>query len=106
MPLWTLDQALEVIRALQPLARELEYHITLGGGVLNAGTSEKDADLFFLKLNGFDPEPGKLMELLVGVFGPLTALRDAPDYHEGALSHYREMFRGAYLGARVDLFVQ
>ena len=49
---WQLPEALELIRTLQPLVREWNLHICLGGGVLNKGESKKDLDLFILPLGG------------------------------------------------------
>lgn len=48
--MWTLDEALNLIRALQPSTRKFNYHLCLGGGVLNKGGSQKDLDLYFLPL--------------------------------------------------------
>ena len=45
---WTLDDALRLIRDLQPSIRKFQYHVVLGGGVLNNGYSVKDLDLYFL----------------------------------------------------------
>lgn len=42
---WNLEQALYLIRALQPKARLCGYHLLLGGGVLNNGSSNHDLDL-------------------------------------------------------------
>lgn len=44
-PSWTLDQALTLIRQLQPTAFEAGYHLNLGGGVLNHGKSNNDLDI-------------------------------------------------------------
>jgi len=76
---WTLDEALPIIRSLQPHTRKFGYHLTLGGGVLNTGESKKDLDLFFLPLNhgggkpqqgwSKEPLPEKLMEWLDSMWG-------------------------------------
>lgn len=50
MSMWTLDDGLAVVRSLQPLTRQFNYHLALGGGVLNNGSSDKDLDLYFLPL--------------------------------------------------------
>ncbi len=47
-PTWTLEEALILVRALQPTAWQYGYHLCLGGGVLNKGVSSKDLDLYFL----------------------------------------------------------
>lgn len=47
---WTLEDALRLIRDVQPGTRKYEYHLCLGGGVLNKGHSKKDLDLYFLPM--------------------------------------------------------
>jgi hypothetical protein len=49
--MWELEEALELIRALQEKAWSFGYHLCLGGGVLQKGRSEKDLDLYFLELD-------------------------------------------------------
>lgn len=48
VPDWTIEDALLLIRDIQPKIRPLQYHVVLGGGVLNKGWSGKDLDLYFL----------------------------------------------------------
>lgn len=48
--IWALADALKLIRETQATARSFGFHICLGGGVLNRGTSEKDVDLYLLPL--------------------------------------------------------
>jgi len=63
---WTLKEALELIRCIQVTCHSMyNYHICLGGGVLNKGESEKDLDLYFLPMNNEkEAEPNKLIEWL------------------------------------------
>lgn len=42
---WVIEDALALIRRLQPKALECGYALSLGGGVLNAGFSWKDLDI-------------------------------------------------------------
>ena len=51
---WYLTDAQLLIRKLQELAWPLSHHVTLGGGVLNHGYSEKDLDIYILPIY----EPG------------------------------------------------
>lgn len=51
---WTLEQGLALVRELQPQTRTFNYHLALGGGVLNAGESRKDLDLYFLPMDDRD----------------------------------------------------
>jgi hypothetical protein len=45
---WTLENSVELIRLLQPLAHRHGYHLALAGGILNRGFSEKDLDVVAL----------------------------------------------------------
>jgi hypothetical protein len=104
--MWTLDESLKLIRTIQPEMKNYEYHITLGGGILNNGISNKDLDLFFLKLNNHTGQGWGLFQYLSKIMGPLIGIRDSPDYHEGDMWHYTYMYKGRYDGKRVDLFIQ
>lgn len=42
---WTMDEAVRLIRVLEPMAAKRGFHIGLCGGVLQKGRSEKDVDL-------------------------------------------------------------
>jgi hypothetical protein len=48
--MWTLAEGVEVVRRIQPLTRDFNYRLVIGGGVVNVGFSRKDLDLFFLPL--------------------------------------------------------
>lgn len=102
---WTLEQALGLIRELQPVMRDLHYHITLGGGVLNTGQSEKDLDLFFHPLNGYEKDSHTVLLSLMSMLGPYRAIRDSPDYGHTALFWYEEAVMFDYLGKRIDAFI-
>lgn len=45
---WTLAEGLDLVRILQPKLRALDYHVVIGGGVINKGVSTKDLDLYLL----------------------------------------------------------
>lgn len=105
-PLWTLAEAVDLIHELQPIVRELNYHITIGGGVINAGSSEKDLDLWIIPLNGYESHAHDIVSLLIENLGHCTALRDSPDYAPDAHPHAESMQRFEYCGKRIDVFVQ
>lgn len=66
---WRLDEALELIRALQSDVRKFGYHLCLGGGVLNTGKSDKDLDLYFLSLDNQGPsDPDALIAHLENIW--------------------------------------
>ena len=43
-PMWTLDQALELVRGLGPKLNEAGFGIAIAGSVLLKGESKKDLD--------------------------------------------------------------
>ena len=64
---WHLNDALFLVKDLQPTTRAFGYHLALGGGVLNRGFSTKDLDLYFLPMNNEDTpanSTGMLTELV------------------------------------------
>jgi hypothetical protein len=63
---WTLDDGLQLVRAIQHDTRKYGYHLALGGGVLNNGRSEKDIDLYFLPMDNGERGPKKDPDGLVG----------------------------------------
>jgi hypothetical protein len=71
MNIWTIEDALKTIRALQIGAVNFGYHICLGGGVLNHGSSKKDLDLYFLPYNNpsFKEDRPALIAWLEGMWG-------------------------------------
>lgn len=102
---WTLEGALDMIRALQPQTRQFHYHLCLGGGVLNNGQSEKDLDLYFLPLNynsGKPDIPG-LMKWLETVWGSSEVIGGG-EYPESEAPYIRrQKFR--YGQQRIDVFI-
>jgi hypothetical protein len=102
--LWTLDEALELVRRLQDDTRQFGYHLAIGGGVINNGYSDKDLDLYFLPLDDQD-RPEDLEGLLVWLteqFGELSPINDYPT----AVSHYALKLKTADdVVKRIDLFI-
>lgn len=47
--MWTLEEALYLIRRLQPKVFLHGYNLCLGGSVLNKGFSTKDLDLYVMR---------------------------------------------------------
>jgi hypothetical protein len=79
--MWQLDNALNIVRILQPASRKFGYHLTLGGGVLNKGQSDKDLDLYFLPMGGFDDskksDPDGMLRYLTRLWGTPSALAES-----------------------------
>lgn len=106
---WTLDEALAQIRALQPVVRPLGFHLALAGGVLNKGESRKDLDVVVLPLAGFaegvNPDYDGLRLALWRTWGPMTDIgADIPPEYEGP-HPYRNKWKFQNGGRRVDVFV-
>lgn len=70
--MWTLEQSLDVVRAIQPNIRPFNYHVALGGGVLNNGESHNDLDLYFMPFE--DADTDKLVEFLTTQWGEALPL--------------------------------
>ena len=104
-PVWTLDDALELVRNLQPWTRDYAYHLAIGGGVVNTGSSLKDLDLYFLPLDndGFVPRTDALLDDLQKHFGPYEPIV-APEYAH-LHSFYRHKVKFENAGKRIDAFI-
>ena len=77
--MWTLEEAQKLINGMQAFAKDYNYHVALGGGVLNKGKSDKDLDLYFLPIennnNNNRPEPLELILWLGTLFGKGTIIK-------------------------------
>lgn len=104
--MWTLDDALPLIREIQAEIRPFNYHLLLGGGVLNEGHSTKDLDLFFVPLNNAEPNDQALLRYLFVRLTYLGAIRDAPDYGAGNTWRWATMEKFSLEGKRIDVFIQ
>lgn len=98
--MWTLDEALTLIRQIQPNLHVSRWHVALGGGVLNKGQSQKDLDLYFLP---FDANVTMITPYLVAMWGtayPLSKQED--EYPENLHFYSMKFFHG---GKRIDVFI-
>lgn len=107
--MWTFDEAMEAVTALQPELREIGYHMALGGGVLNSGTSEKDLDLYFLPLGGLEgkgAESGSVAALLESYFGGFDVIGEQDyDAFPGGTSPYALKLKFVFDNRRIDAFI-
>ena len=103
-PQWTLAAGLKLIRAIQPEAKKLGYHIALGGGVLNIGLSYKDLDLYLLPMCCSDKQPDKseLIALLTKMWGHGVAIGKGEYSDEPP---YTAKIRYNYSGTRIEVFI-
>ena len=67
-----LRDALHLVSLLQPFAWANRYHVTLGGGMLNHGYSDKDIDLYLLPFEQHNNNIEKLKLALKMVLGEVV----------------------------------
>ena len=104
LEVWDLEQALELIRELQPQVKEFNYHICLGGSVLNTGWSTKDLDLYFLPLdNGMDAQLHSLADFLEHKLGESVDI--SGERYRNSTSCYEYKLKFTYQNKRIDLFI-
>lgn len=108
--MWTLPQALNLIRETQTAAKGFGYHICLGGSVLNAGQSKKDLDLYFLPLLSESLDPKSLIQSLEIGWGLSSGDTASWTNPEPGPYHYRLVFSGygkthPFPGKRVEVFI-
>ena len=78
---WSLNEALNFIRELQPRALTAGYCLSLGGGVLNHGFSRRNLDIFACPLTT-KARREDLMQLLPPVLGvKSTSVTDTYTLH-------------------------
>ena len=106
--MWTLDEGLEIVRDLQDMTREYDYHLTIGGGVVNKGSSLKDLDLYFLPLcNGNTPDPKGLLRELERQWGASEPIGGEREYKDDP-RWYKVKFGvgfGLRKTKRIDVFI-
>lgn len=107
--MWTLDNALKLIRETQETAKGFGYHICLGGSVLNKGESIKDLDLYFIPLVGVEESIERLLQSLYIGWGDGEEFGYIESYQK--LSPYRHTIRfkgikpsDAFIGT-VEVFI-
>jgi hypothetical protein len=98
---WTLDDALVLVRGIQPQLHARRWHVALGGGVLNKGTSEKDLDLYFLPFDD-GQESTVLLPHLETWWGKSTPLSDG-EYMPSPM--FPEKVKFATDSKRIDAFI-
>jgi hypothetical protein len=103
LPVWTLEDGLQLVRELQPITRNFHYHLTIGGGVINNGSSYKDLDLYFLPLDGgYNPQPNRLVFWLEQMWGKSELISEGYETQE---SHYQYKLAFSVDGKRIDCFI-
>ena len=103
--MWTLDEALVLVRELQPQLTQFEYHVALGGGVLNKGKSDNDLDLYFISFDFQLPENyERLIDFLKNKFGDLQSLVDKK--YDNSFFKAKLSNKNYHSMKRIDFFIQ
>lgn len=103
--MWTLEQALVIIRLLQPKVYSMGWHLCLGGGVLNKGVSNKDLDLY---TRADLPKRQDVVDYIQATLGAsLEPLRpDMDDYEEELPFTQSGKLTLPTTNQRIDFFIQ
>jgi hypothetical protein len=102
--MWSLDNALELVREIQPQLHARKYHVAMGGGVLNKGFSEKDLDLYIFPFDNSEIPP--ILSFLVeqwGEWAPLWATDSPEDYPADNNFGLKVKFQMKF--GRIDAFI-
>jgi hypothetical protein len=102
--MWTLEDGVNLVRTIQPGSRAYNYHVALGGGVLNSGHSDKDCDVYFLPLdNGDVADPIGLLDWLNSLWGEWLPIQI--EHYLGS-ENYSHKVKFCDVGSkRIDVFV-
>lgn len=99
--MWTLEEALSLVRELQPKLHLIQYHVTLGGGTLNCGYSRKDLDLFIIPFDSGSPH--KVIAVLKDVLGESRPMTTDTNYAESPVHKDKLIFD--FCNKRIDVFI-
>lgn len=108
--MWYLHDALPLVRLLQEALWPLQYHVTLGGSVLNNGYADKDVDIFVLPFNNVTPfSPASLHDALESVLTYVQPIGfptpDAAGNYPPSQEVHLRKDQWSFEGKRVDVFV-
>lgn len=98
--MWTLEEAVALVRQIQPTLHASRWHVALGGGVLNKGTSQKDLDLYFFPFDSNVRPVFGYLTFLWGNASPLSRLEN--EYPKNAHFDSMKFFPE---GKRIDVFI-
>lgn len=101
---WDLAKALLIIKQLQPLARNVNFHLALAGGVLNNGKSKKDLDIIALAMH--NDRPASMYDLLKILEPVLGEFRDGSEEYDGDEARQDNLvIYHTEPNGRIDLFI-
>lgn len=97
---WTLENSVELIRILQPLAHQHGYHLALAGGILNRGYSDKDLDVVALPRSEMEQDWPEFQEHVEEVLEtPLRRLKPP----QSAYPLQFKVYVGQHRNGRIDV---
>jgi hypothetical protein len=102
MTVWTIEEAVELVRSIQPHLHAVRWHATLGGGTLNRGSSEKDCDVYVLPFSGEESSTSAL-GAVAAHWGAYEPMSETGEYADDPRFDY--MVKFIVGGKRVDCFV-
>lgn len=114
--LWTLDEALALVRLWQPSAHVAGWHLALAGGVLNHGISTHDLDIVVMKFRGVDGAAAhpvadvlqKFQALLPGLSDPIdraTRPVDGPQPPSASSDAEHPIWQASYDDKAIEFFI-
>lgn len=110
--MWALEDARQLVRDLNKMVRPFDFHVALGGGVINNGESRKDIDLYVLPVyidgHKFTQAEWVALDRILGTaLGPHAEdMRSySTDSHEIGRCFRAERIYTLPGGKRIDLFI-
>jgi len=103
---WSLEEALALIRMLEPKLTQVGFHVALMGSVLIEGHSTNDLDLILFphSSNRVDVESARLELTIAGLRPVISRARVAAAWEREGSSDAKHVEVWAYNDKRVDLF--
>lgn len=95
--MWTLEEAVALVRSLEPTAIKHGYHLALGGSVLMAGQSDKDLDLFLYPHKTTECDYPEKVITLMGIYV-------VEEKHHSIYGDDKLVFECRIRDKRVDIF--
>lgn len=96
--MWELDEALTIIRSLEPQLRKLNYFTSLTGSVLYNGQSKNDLDIMINLLGGLEEDYDDRCAAVKILASQFNATLGGSNYND----ERREVYHGEYNGKIID----
>lgn len=103
---WVLEDAIKLVRLIEPVIRPFGFHSALGGGVLQRGSSAKDVDIMLYQRS--HEVAGTFSDVLTALktigFGDKFYLCKGDKYADPTFGDFKSVYVTEFFGKRVDLF--